>query len=570
MIPSVLDPNTTSGGEKWVYRQLAADEARSDWVVLHSQDIPLHRRQMEGEADFIVVAPGLGVLVIEVKGCGRVTVTDDRWVYDGHFESKHRSPFKQASEAMYSVRDSVWAERTQLKDVLFWSAVCFPFTSFPQQSREWAPWQIIDESRLAEGTLGECVEAVLEQARGRAAELRKPWFFRAEAAGEPTLAQRDEIVRILRPDRELCGSPQARAKRIDLEIRQFTETQLGALDKMDSNKRVIFDGPAGTGKTVLALEAARRGHAAERRVLLLCFNRPLAEWLREQAAGVAETTTIDDYMVRAARIPAGSSLFDEKDFWDVTLPQLASDALLERSGDYDELVLDEAQDLLRDQFCDVLDLSLRGGLKKGRWRMFGDFAHQAIYDEPVDLVAFCEREDEACTVYQLDENCRNSPAIAALACAGGGIAGGYKKVMRSDDDADPEVHYYSTPEEQAALLREYLEALGEAGFKGPQVAILSTRGDKRCIAQSLTSQPWCDRIAPLMRESAQGPVPDLRANKIRYASIHRFKGLEAHAVVLTDFERLKKAYDRNLFYIGATRATQRLVVLAHERLSGAF
>ena len=94
--------------------------------------------------------------------------------------------------------------------------------------------------------------------------------------------------------------PARAGKRIDLEIRQFTEQQFGALEKMDTNKRVIFDGPAGTGKTVLALEAARRGHAAGRRVLLMCFNNALAAWLREQAAGVAEATTIDDYMVRAA------------------------------------------------------------------------------------------------------------------------------------------------------------------------------------------------------------------------------------------------------------------------------
>lgn len=569
MIPPVLDVQTT-GGEKWVYEQLAADESRSEWVVLHSQDIPLHRRQMEGEADFIVVAPGLGVLVVEVKGCGQVTIEDDLWIYDGHVESKHHSPFRQASEAMYSVRDSVWAERTRLKDILFWSAVCFPFTSFTRDSPQWAPWQIIDESRLADATLGECVAHTLEQARERARQLGKAWFLRAEAAGEPTAEQCDAIVRILRPSMELCGSPQARAKRIDLEIRQFTEQQFGALDRMHSNKRVIFDGPAGTGKTVLALEAARRGHAAGRRVLLLCFNNALAAWLRGQAAGVAEATTIDDYMVRAARIPDGSPLFDEKGFWDVTLPALAGDALLERPGDYDELVIDEAQDVVREQFRDVLEFSVKGGLRNGRWRFFGDFAHQAIFGEAVDLAAFREREDEACTVYPLDENCRNSHAIAELACVGGGIPHGYRKVMRSDDDAGPDVCYYATPEEQGALLRDKLEALGEAGFKGPQVVILSTRSDKHCIARSLTGQPWADRVVPLMRDSARGPVADLHSSKIRYASIHRYKGLEARAVVLTDFERLEKARDRDLFYIGATRATQRLVVLAHERLRGAF
>lgn len=441
-----------------------------------------------------------------------------------------------------------------------------------RQSSEWAPWQLIDQTHLGEATLAECIEAVLVQARRRAEELRKPWFARAESGGEPTLEQRDELVRILRPDRELCGSPQARAKRVDTEIRQFTEKQFHALDRMHVNRRVIFDGPAGTGKTVLALEAARRGHAAGRRVLLLCFNSPLAAWLREQAAGVAETRTIDDYMVHVAGVPAGSPLFHEDGFWDVTLPRMAVEALLERDGEpeYDELVVDEAQDVLRDQFFDVLDLSLRGGMRNGMWRLFGDFEHQAIYADAVDLEAFCAREDEACTVYPLDENCRNSPAIAALACAGGGIADGYDRVLRTDDDGDPQVRFYATPEEQADLLRACLDELAEASFRGPQVAILSTHADDRCIARSLTGQPWCDRIAPLVQGGPNGPVPNLRSGKTSYASIHRFKGLEARAVVLTDFDRLDRPKDRDLFYIGATRATQRLVVLAHERLREAF
>ena len=63
-------------------------------------------------------------------------------------------------------------------------------------------------------------------------------------------------------------------------------------------------------------------------------------------------------------------------------------------------------------------------------------------------------------------------------------------------------------------------------------------------------------------------MTDLKSTKIRYASIHRFKGLEARAVVLTDIERLDTARERDLFYVGATRATQRLIVLANEALRG--
>jgi DNA helicase IV len=56
--------------------------------------------------------------------------------------------------------------------------------------------------------------------------------------------------------------------------------------------------------------------------------------------------------------------------------------------------------------------------------------------------------------------------------------------------------------------------------------------------------------------------------KTKYANIYRFKGLEARAVVLTDIDRLETEHDRDLFSIGATRATQWLVVLAQEGLRG--
>gem|GEM_PF-5892007 len=43
-------------------------------------------------------------------------------------------------------------------------------------------------------------------------------------------------------------------------------------------------------------------------------------------------------------------------------------------------------------------------------------------------------------------------------------------------------------------------------------------------------------------------------------TIHEFKGLEAPAVILTDVD-LSKQYHRGLLYVGASWATDRLVVL---------
>jgi superfamily I DNA/RNA helicase len=291
-------------------------------------------------------------------------------------------------------------------------------------------------------------------------------------------------------------------------------------------------------------------------------------------------------MVRAAGIPAGSPLLSGgPEFWEAELPRLAGEGLIDKPQDYDELILDEAQDVLRHQFLDVLDFTVRGGLTDGFWRLFGDFRHQAIYDDSVDLDAFCDGEGSSCVVFELDENCRNAPAVAALACAGAGItsagsgeaaggpdrdtrSGAYARCLRPDEGDAPEVRFYRDAEQQAELLCGALETLREDGYTGPQVAVLSTRNDTACAAAAVTEQSWRDRLTPLMRATARGPVTDLKTSKIRYASIHRFKGLEARAVVLTDVERLDSPRERDLFYVGATRATQRLIVLAHESLRG--
>ena len=46
---------------------------------------------------------------------------------------------------------------------------------------------------------------------------------------------------------------------------------------------------------------------------------------------------------------------------------------------FEELVVDEAQDVLREEYVNMLDLSIRGGFGGGRWRLFGDFSNASIY-----------------------------------------------------------------------------------------------------------------------------------------------------------------------------------------------
>ena len=192
---------------------------------------------------------------------------------------------------------------------------------------------------------------------------------------------------------------------------------------------------------------------------------------------------------------------------------MALEALLEREGKreiYDEIVLDEAQDVLRRSYLDVLDLSLRDGLAGGHWRFFGDFTWQRIYDAaalsvdefldpPADARAAGAAPISAMRC-ALRINCRNTPRVAALAVTCGHVTPGYKRVRRPDDNVEPEVRWYADGDEQLALLRDVLTELRGDGFAGPRVAVLSPHGNEACAAAQLTEQPWSDRLTPLVRE----------------------------------------------------------------------
>ena len=58
-------PESAPPGEKELFTALATSAKTENWIVLHSLGIANHVRQVEGETDFVVIAPGLGMLVID-------------------------------------------------------------------------------------------------------------------------------------------------------------------------------------------------------------------------------------------------------------------------------------------------------------------------------------------------------------------------------------------------------------------------------------------------------------------------------------------------------------------------
>ena len=556
MIPPILPTEGVSPGERDIFLRLKDDPITRDWIVLHSLDVANHRRQIFGEIDFVIIVPEKGVLCLEVKSHTRIRREQGLWYYGTRSKPDLRGPFRQASEAMHSIRKRIVDKKRDLAHIVFWSAAAFPFAPFTTQSEEWHPWQVIDNQTFRAKSMGAIVQTILDEARKLLQTKPTATWFEPSRA-EPDTEQCREIADILRPDFEFFESPQSRVQRLEEELKHYTSEQFIALDAMEDNPRVIFRGPAGTGKTMLAIEAARRGVAANRKILFLCFNSLLGVHLAEQTEVLqpqVTTRTLHSHMLKLAKLPV---VEQDRQFWEDQLPLAAIERLLESTDGndvYDELIIDEAQDILREPYLDFLDLSLRGGLASGRWRLFGDFEKQAIYGAAnLPLEEFRRTRGSNAPVYSLRVNCRNTPRIVSLVHLLGGLNPHYSRTLRPDNRVEPEYWFYESSTDQQELLVQALEQLVHEGFSANDIVVLSPRADKSC-ATAIRVAPWRDQLRP---------YSGARYGAIRYSSIHAYKGLEAPAVVVTDIEQIGTEQAQALFYIAITRSLHRLILLMH-------
>jgi hypothetical protein len=558
MIPAIIDPGTPSLGERDAFQRLASDPLARGWTVIHSLYLPNHVRQISGELDFVLLVPERGILGLEIKAAASIARRDGVWFYGKELKGDPRGPFRQASEGTHSLRERLRKRYPPAARAVFWSAVVLPYTSLDFESEEWHPWQLIDSARYRSTSLAACCLDVLDRARAFLAKAGSARWFDPDA-GIPTESDCDEIARTLRPDFEVFQSPRARRQHTNAELKRYTEDQFSALDAMVLNPRVVFEGPAGTGKTLLAIESAQRAASAGKRTLLVCFNRLLGSWLRDETAALGAhiwAGTLHSYMLGLAGAKDDLAASSPA-FWQEELPMVALERLLEAEGHqpFDVLVVDEAQDLLHDAYLDVLDMSLAGGLSSGEWRFFGDFERQSIYEGGTSTLSdFLAHRGGAAPAFRIRTNCRNRPRVAALVRVLAHLDPDYTRVLRPDDGVEPDLRFYADYSGGPASLVQVLAELRSSGFRGSDVVVLSPRASG-CCAERVLGQPWRDRLRP---------VTEPGGGHMLYGTIHGFKGMEAAAVIVTDLDDVSGQGAEALFYVAVTRATERLVLLLPE------
>ena len=524
MVPFPMLP-TDSSAERRLYEGFL-EQLDDAYVVYHSVDWALagDGEPEQGEADFVIAHPELGVLALEVKG-GSIAFdpSSRRWTQTGHDGTHHldEDPFHQAEDEMRSLVRILEAQPGWDRwRPSFGFGVAFPDGRYEHSADSDAPVEIV----IDRGDLTRLAERVPEVMRHWSRPGRQ---FGAEGMNALALAlgYRVEIREPLR----------LRFDEEDRKIVELTEDQAWALAFVSNRTRAAVSGPAGSGKTLLALAVARRLAARGHRTLLSCVNPQLAEHLREIAGGEKALEIVDfRRLCRQMAAEAGMTKRSGDD-----LPGLLVEAAAKLGPRYDAMVVDEGQGF-RSGWWSAL-LTLHRDPDEGMLYVFMD-------DNPT-LDGGTSPIPEELRIGPISHNLRNTKEIGEFVSVF--YEGGEKPVATGPVGRPVEILDYDDDEELLRLLGTVLRNLIEVErVPMEDIAVLT---------------PSETGTSPLRarREAAEYRLSDaVEPGTILATSVRAFEGLERPVVILAEVgvEHLEDL--RRFLYLGASRARDHLIVLA--------
>jgi len=538
--PKTEPRHTDSEAEKKVYNALKKGLPKG-WHAWHSLRLRDRKTGQPTETDFVIADPsGPSILILEVKG-GLVEVNDGRWFQNGHLMEK--PPLKQA----YGFCSFLIQRFKNLKinRPTMGCAVCFPDVLF-----EKGPFEdnlrglVISEKDLP------YLEKVLPSVMARAVPNPFPvdnnrWRTTLQEFWGETWVP------------EICLGTRVQ---MDEENRlRLDSHQLEIFETLEDNDRMLVQGGAGTGKTLLAVAAAQREASKGKRVLLLCFTEALAEFLALcLKESNVEVHPVKHFAMNLLGEPFSESLSSRTpDYWEEVTLRAAVDGLSSEKKRWDTVILDEGQDFSGNDF----ELAKECVDKNGKLWIFADVG-QAFWPDRL----LSHESIQGFAKWNLKKPYRCHPAIQHLdECYAGDCRPDRNLLQKSIKEDVVRIVTCSESRLQKQIGKE-INRLLSGGLKTDDIAVLSLRG--MGSEESIVHQK---EIGGQRMVLATDPAA---GENIICDTFLRFKGLERPAIIVTDLRLVSNLYEKRM-HIAVSRALSllRIVgleseILKDERLSG--
>ncbi len=517
-----------------VHPRFEDESERLVWEALKSQlrddDVLMHGVRFtdvqagEVEIDLLVLMPDSGAAVIEVKG-GHVTYADGAWSQSGRRGPHSIDPIGQA-------RNGVYALRRFLENGPSWSRgpvraawlLALPYVDVDGAMGPEARRDLL----IGERDLDDAANMVYTRMWDHAIHAPVPADGWVESAIDALQGTHDVPV-------EIAGRTAARLRHVD----DLTSSQAAILDVVRANPRLEVTGSAGTGKTWLAMEQARRWAEAGERVCFVAYGRGVVAYVRKAMSDLPKTSRpafVGTFHQLGADWGAPPPTEDDSRFWDVDAPALMISAAASLPADerFTAFVVDEAQD-----FADSWWPALLASAASDDFRL-------AVFrdDEQAVFNGRSGRPELALVPLVLDENLRNAHQVvetfAPLISA---------QIQTRAGDGYPVEYVDCSADQVIAQADDVVESLvQDRGWLPEHVALLTTAHRHPVHVERGTDKSlyWADLWS---------------TDDVFYSTVSGFKGLERPVIVLAVDGFHDGVPPRGVMYAGMSRARELLIVV---------